>query len=316
MHDRILSMLQGTFGVLTNMAKDHDLWNRLLSVVQTGRQLGLFVRVVKVRSHEDPQMYSDVIDRFAIAGNDAAADHLACQARQNLPPQLHRLWSTFAIDVQQRRLAAREIQHLIVRIGSRAISLKRELAAQADSAWDTALGQIPTHDITDRSLYPLRSWTDLPRKHTMQEIAQDLHSWLVKLTSGENQRLHWVAASHMLVHFQLHQGRLGYKFNQATNRWNFVDDHVSKQGFCFRQCSNWLMAAARCFSRYLEIPYISRTRLPDGKCYRCWTPCILLSMSSDDFWALDDAIFSKGATEVRSVKKAFKNFRSFCDAQA
>ena len=310
-HDRVRAILLGVFKRPTVMMKDHDLWTVLFDLVREGVARKLFGHVVKVRSHEDPQQYSDIIDQFAIAGNDAA-DALALQARQGLSVHFWKLWTEVADDLLLRTKVAKEIQQMIIRIGTRVIAHKQALAAQADQAWNVALQTPISHEVTDRSLVPLRPWTDLPAKHTMTEIAADLSTWLERLTSGADQRLHWVAAAHLLIHFQQCQGHHGYKFNQATNRWNFVKDHVAKQGFSFRQCANWLLAAARCYTRLLGIPYISRTRLPDGKCFRSWTPCILIQMKSEVFWQLDDALSTNGITEVRSVKKAFSNFRAFC----
>ena len=101
------------------MSTDHDLWGRLHFQVTLAVSRGLFDGIVKVRSHEDPDVYP-LVERWAIEGNDFA-DSLAQTALRSLPGPLIDTWQR----MKESRLEisrARDILHkLFIDVGQRAL---------------------------------------------------------------------------------------------------------------------------------------------------------------------------------------------------
>jgi ribonuclease HI len=77
---------------LGNMDNDHDLWLRAAALCQEAVNSQLLIKIVKVHSHEDGSQYTDPIERWAIAGNDAA-DQAAQEARSLFHPGFWQLWA-------------------------------------------------------------------------------------------------------------------------------------------------------------------------------------------------------------------------------
>ena len=307
-YECLRKMIRGTYVVPKVSIKDHDLWTQLFAqVVQAGP---LLQSVVKVRSREDESQYSCLIERWAIQGNESADFH-AGEAYEGLPRSLRVARTKLRADFLLRRRMTECLHNMFIAIGLRSVALKRGVAASDENVWQQTLDEPRQHQgdiLTEASIV---HWTKLPGKHTMREIAEDLCAWLHCLTAGDDLQPFWVTSAHLLVHYQQTRNKLGFKFNQSTNQWNFVQSHVEKSGFSFPQIANWLQAAIRCYARLGKMPYQCNVRLPDGTCYRCWAPCLLTLMSSTVFWQLDQTMRQHGAVAVTSVRKSFRDWRPF-----
>ena len=121
--DRIQAMVQNhNFGI-PGRQKDHDLWNELQSLVFRGCRGGLFQRVLKISSHQDHQGFSDLVDQWAISGNEAA-DRAASWARNILPPVVMQAHHRLQVECTTRYRACRALHQLFVDIGNRVIGEK------------------------------------------------------------------------------------------------------------------------------------------------------------------------------------------------
>ena len=312
-YNALKDMKRSAFQSRTPMHKDHDLWNQLFWAVQKAGDL--FQQPVKVRSHEDIAAYGCHVEQWAIQGNDRA-DSEACTARLQLPHNVMHAWHKWQRDYMHRKHLTYVMQKLIIDIGLHAVAFRKLIARADDETWDHALTGPREHEgeiITHQGIPAL---TCLPKKHTMRQIVDHLHSWLGQLTHGATVQPFWVTSAHLLIHLQMHTTSLGYKFNQATNQWNFVRSHVEEHGFDFAQTANWLQAAIRCFARLTGMPYKCYPRLPDGTCYRCWTPSLLIALDPEVFWTLDRALRQRGASAISSVRKSFKGWKPFDAASA
>ena len=309
-HDALRQMLLHSYKLPGVTKPDHDLWHVLYSAVSKAIALGVFENVVKVRSHEDAGQYACCVEKWAISGNDEA-DRLAILARDSLPLSLRVSWQRFVRDYRLRQLDIDHMHRLIVNIGLRVVSRKKELAKQAEQEWDAAVDMPRPPNAGEVSLGAVVSWESLPAKSTLRVIAKALCEWMISFDEGEDRALFWLSSAHLLVHYQMTTGDLGFCFNQATNQWNFALERIERDGFCFQQSANWLQAAIRCYARAASMRYDCQIRMPDGGCYRCWAPCLQLRFSAAMFWRIDGALKAQGAVAIKSPKKDFKNLKPF-----
>ena len=309
-HDSLKQMLCGSYQLPPNSKPDHDLWGLLFHVVTSAMDRSWFSSVVKVRSHENPLMYSCAIEKWAIAGNDEA-DRLAIAARTSLPAVVLSAWNALVPEYRFHQKIAKHVQTLIIQIGLRVVSRKKELAKLAEQQWDTVVDAPRPQSVEEVSLGNILPWTSLPGKSTLKKVAKVLCEWMLSLSEGEDVACFWVSSAHLLVHFQQTTQNLGVCFNQATNQWDFAADRISEEGFNFQQSANWLQAAVRNYAKALDMKYDCQVRIADGSCFRCWTPCLLLRMAPATFWRLDRSLREQGAVGIKKPKKDFQSLRPF-----
>lgn len=68
------------------MTKDHDLWFAFFRKPDTMYALGLQVTAAKITSRQDEKLYADVVERWGIAGNDAADRAASLAYTCSFPP--------------------------------------------------------------------------------------------------------------------------------------------------------------------------------------------------------------------------------------
>ena len=309
-HRRICEWMKCS-GQISRMAKDHDLWQQLHSLVRSAVARGLLQNAIKVRSHEDPSAYPELVERWAIQGNEMA-DSLAIAARKTLPAGVLRAWTHRADTHRVQRRVVGEFQTFLVKLGQRALNAEKSIRTADDDAWTVQLSKAPQVDLADLSCYPVRSLDHMPDKHTMGPALGPLHQWLSQMTCDTAEPI-WVTSAHLLIHFQATTKQLGFCYLQHRNKWGLVDDEVQAHGFCFTKTANWFFAALRCMARYLQMDHHAQSRMPSGYCYRCWTQCLLLKMPAQDFAFIQQHMERRGATGIQSVRKAFRDWQSFID---
>ena len=80
---------------------------------------------LKVRSHQDISAYSDVVEKWAIRGNQKA-DETASSAREDFSPLLQYVWENLVGDVRKLNTLRDDIHGHIVRVGVLATTEKRQ----------------------------------------------------------------------------------------------------------------------------------------------------------------------------------------------
>ena len=309
-YTRVHAWLSGSHLPIGRNQKDHDLWQQLFALVWKARDARLLCGVVKVRSHQDDQRYSDVVEKWAIRGNEAA-DTAASSARDSLPTTVRQEWQRLAQQHASSRLITHRLHKMIVQTSARALDQNPSVRQQDEERWDRRLQQAPTEPTEPPSFVPLPLLDVLPPKHTLGAILDKLYPWLSSLLSSADAKPTWVPSAHMLIHYQGHTGDWGFKFNQKTNKWIDLASHVQECGFEFSPAANWIVAAVRCLARLLQAQYTVESRIPDSHLFKCWTPCILLPFSVSTFRKIDQLLVARGVTGIKSVRTAFKAVGSF-----
>eukprot|EP00438_Fugacium_kawagutii_P036623 Skav217833 [mRNA] locus=scaffold889:526736:534677:+ [translate_table: standard] len=103
---------------------DHDLWDRLWNLWKQATQVGQLGKIIKLRSHQEPSVYSDVIERWAIRGNDAA-DHWAERARTALPPPLREAHAQAVRDFRLQSAAQEKVHSTLCAVGMHSVETKQ-----------------------------------------------------------------------------------------------------------------------------------------------------------------------------------------------
>eukprot|EP00438_Fugacium_kawagutii_P035970 Skav227576 [mRNA] locus=scaffold517:31608:33188:- [translate_table: standard] len=292
--------------------KDHDLWGKLAVLLNKSKGRDLFRGVVKVYSHQDVSKFSDIVEVWAIAGNDQA-DRAAALAFHQLPSTFLHLWERCrTARLEQFRL--REILHShFLAVGNACLETKTTQRQTVDLQWDEALHAPRDQSLDKESFVDLPQELQLPEGHPLEEVGEDLFRWLLHLRSlGDD--LIWVTSYQMLLHYQRWGDKPGCVYDVKRKRWHSADNHVREQGFSFLKCSGWFQAALKRVAEYLEVSYHAEVRVPHGFAFRCWTNCVLIRTSEHVFDDIDQLLVQNGP--VKSVRKALANMPCACPSAA
>ena len=292
---------------------NHDLWNRCALLCQRAMTQGQFAAVIKVRSHEDPSVYPEVVERWAIDGN-AHADKAADAHRDQLPHAVLLSWRLARERVCKARRMRDAMRQLITKVACKAVAAKPIVEAGMETEWQVQIARPEVPDLKDLSLFPLPALENLPKqpkRNTLGTHAARIYEWIQTLSRGDDIQPMWLCSHQLLIHFQGTTGLKGYHFNQKTNRWQSLEDE-DDANFEFHKSANAFQAAVKCLMTTLKGPWQPQKHIPHGTAYRCWLNCTLINASGKLFRQIDDKMKERGATGIRSVTKAFKNWRTFC----
>lgn len=189
------------------MEANHDPWTRLHSVVrQVNTQL---IKCVKIPAHEDPNKFSQVLDRWIVKGNDLA-DQEAAKARDDYAHELRTLWEE-RISEHEQQCRDRKVLHAhFVKIGTRAV-IKGSTHSEALDANNihVAVPNIATGEEEEAFpllFTPLPSWTDSIETMRLGPCGPEVRQWMTQLTTQEDSRPEWVSMYQLLISFQLSTG--------------------------------------------------------------------------------------------------------------
>ena len=289
---------------------NHDLWNRLAGLCDIAIRAKFFQHIHKVRSHEDPGFYPELVERWVIAGN-ASADAAAESARDGLPAHVLQFWKASCRRVDRARRMRDAMRKLITQSGLLATADKASLNDQTNQEWIRQIEQPRQYAQADISLTPLPPLEDLPAKHSLGPYAETIYQWVKTLSEGTSVRPHWLTSHQLYIHFQGTTGLKGFRFNQKTNRWNAVDQ-ADPAGFDFHKGANAFQAAVKCLITGLGGTWKPVQRLPEGRAYKCWINCVLVQFSSEMFQRIEDLMTSRGARGITKVAQVMRTWDDFC----
>ena len=307
--DRIQAMVQNDNFGIPGRQKDHDLWNELQSLVFRGCRGGLFQRVLKISSHQDHQGFSDLVDQWAISGNEAA-DRAASWARNILPPVVMQAHHRLQVECTTRYRACRALHQLFVDIGNRVIGQKNALRAQEEAAWDRIAEALPIEAevVSFQSLAP---GIPEPEEHTLGEGFQLLYDWLLALTGEQGAEPLWLTSYQLLAHFQMSMNHLGFHYCRKNKVYEPLTARRPRKDFDFIRSAGWFCAMVKCFARLVGANLNVQPRMPHGSIFRCWQRCILLPASPNTFQRVHRMFHQRGTIAVKSVHSAFKQYSDF-----
>eukprot|EP00438_Fugacium_kawagutii_P016540 Skav227301 [mRNA] locus=scaffold2645:246411:250984:- [translate_table: standard] len=254
---------------------DHDLWTILLELWRAASEAKLFERVVKVRSHQDETAYSDVVEKWAIRGNDEA-DKWAVIARQHLPVALRKIHHQAKLDYHQYSRCRDQVHDTLCAVGTQSVESKPARDVCNDLDWEEV---DRARDVTE-----LPSFSGLPSMlpencgGALGDNAKRIFDWLQTLTSAEGAQPRWISAYELLLHYQASTGHVGVWYNSVSRLFEDAQGVFLHKGFDFLKLSGWFQSALKELAKQLGTHFAPQSRLPHSSIFKCWTRCLLIHM--------------------------------------
>lgn len=290
-------------------AKDSDLWSMLRRRVVRATQLRLLQFVCKVRSHQDPALYSDAIERWVFRGNNFV-DKMTADVLQSMPPRARQAWAARTQEYERRVKLRRQLHTLIYEIGSRAIAGKSEGAQLVPQ-------RAPTTADTQQMLDEQQSFEPLPL--TLQgltlpanvaEHGQQILDWLRQLLRGDHRHNRWMTSYQLLAHYQFTTGQIGYMYSTKTRKYEVFRDSESGP-YNFVKAAAWFVGMVKCLCKHFLTPCVVDYRPPAGATFLGWHRCLLLRVNSAVIEQIDRQFMEVGIRNVKKIHQAFSGVDGF-----
>lgn len=288
-------------------SSDHDLWQVLWMCWNKATALSLFAQITKIRSHQDPKQYPDLVEQWVIRGNDAA-DCCAGRARCHLPRALRQAHQRAVFDFQQQQ-ATRDIVHKVLcAIGTQSVESKP--ARSVSDAKDWELVQ------RDHAPADMVSFSNLPDRlaeegcGTLGSNASKILHWLRRLAQKEGTQLRWITPHELLVHYQACAGHVGFWYNTDTRCFEDAQEVFRQRDFDFLKMANWFQSALKTLAMQLGTHYSPQSRLPHSEIYKCWTRCLLMPILPGEHLQVGTWLRPASKGRVTSVRKAFSSLEA------
>eukprot|EP00438_Fugacium_kawagutii_P025977 Skav226705 [mRNA] locus=scaffold3811:49529:53953:- [translate_table: standard] len=305
-YKRLSAMFANCPFVVTAAQKDHDLWGLLAELVQKALNVGLDCCVLKVRSHQDDQVYSDPVELWVIRGN-ARADELADQARSMLPRRLLRLWEQVMSHHHHQQSLMTKVMGVIASVGSAAVQNKKQVQAQQEMKMD-----LRVHDDNDDALLSLRDeegCIPLPLSNSAYGVAPQVEGWLDELQNESTGRRVWISFYQLFVLYQHQTGGVGFYYDTKQRRWCDAAAKVDREGYDFLGACHGFSGVIRCIAKAKKQRCVVERKCPCGTVMRCWVCAVHVCI---DQWKIDliEQLFRNGGVStIRDVKKSLRGFQ-------
>lgn len=309
---RMTGYLRGHHTFLTNMQKDHDVWNRLFQQLELLKVQGNHANVAKVTSHQDERLYTDVVDRWVCAGNDAA-DRAATYAFQFLPPQVLSTHAAYQQELANRAELRDALFKMTVAIGQRVISEKDELQVQAEAEWDLRPPVAPVTEAVSFVQMPERGRLGQFQPHRLGDLSFVIFDWLQLLSNSNAGVPVWMSSYQLYIHFQCSMKHMGFCYQNDIRKWVPLQPIAELQGFDFLRGSRWFVAALRLWCTIHGVEYVTDYRVPAGSSFRAWARCIHVRMQPSTVQWIDGILRSRGVSAVHSVPRSLGDLENFCE---
>ena len=286
--------------------KDHDLLGILRNLILQACGLGLFEDIVKIRSHQDDLQYSDVIEQWAIRGNEAA-DLAAARARQDYSIQFVTLWTELLHHHQNEVMIRNQVHSHFVRVGLKAVEEKSIVThvgavQQGDPTTLITREQGTTETVTFDGIADINIDEFQPSVH-LTDFATRVVEWLRGLSTADDSEVQWVTSYQLLVDFQNWSGVIGMQF--TNRRWTEIEDWSVASGYDFHRITRWFAAYLKSIARELAVPYEGIFMTPTSVSFRCWTRCIRMKVSATRMLTIDRWWRDLGIVPVKKIGTSF-----------
>ena len=234
--------------------KDHDLCQVLVDECRRAIGSEGFQTVVKVCSHQDRHLISDLVEDWAFRGNEAA-DHCAIFGRAHFPLGTFQLWEALVSHYSHLKPIRDELHRHFVRVGEIAIGCKSQHLRQEKQKWLQA-GELlesgddePEVPISSGPLHP--SFRDIDFQATVLfpekfgSFADDVFQWLKQCVLSPEGTPQWVAPHQLLLDFQIRTGLIGCFRRVRDRTWHLYKQVDLEANFDFVQ-------ASRSFAAYVK----------------------------------------------------------------
>ena len=296
------------------MEKDHDLRSILLSLIHLARQKKLFEQAIKVRSHMCREAFSDVVEQWAIRGNDYA-DHCADQARSGYHPSFWNLWETAAQQVFQIIGVRKALHKFFISVGSQVVATKDVIWERDEQSQEQPVVQTEMVDETS-----LLSWCNIPEVfdfgvqasngyRSLGKMSVVVHRWLTELvSSAEGVSALWLSLHQLFTLFQLQTGSCGIVHHSKKRTFvEFSEDNIAE--FFWPEAVRDFGTFLRAISKKLQIPYQLHKRRPAGTSFQCRPSCLYIRTPWRNVQLVDQIYQDRKLVPIRDASKAFRSFR-------
>eukprot|EP00438_Fugacium_kawagutii_P027561 Skav207080 [mRNA] locus=scaffold1909:525523:530421:+ [translate_table: standard] len=297
-----------TWPSLTHQHKNADLWKVVLRRLQAAVANNLFQSVFKVRSHQEATQYSDLVDRWAIEGNNFV-DAMTNRVLQTIPSELQLVWQARQEEITKLRRLRNLLRQYMYDVGMRAIT-HRSQAHTVEPMPPTNTGSRAPVDsrlsiapLPDR--LPAGTWPKSFSAH-----CEDMFQWLHTLQAGDDACNNWLSSYQLLVHYQLTTGRVGYLFQ---NRGYHVVSDPECPAYTFIKGAGWFVSLLKVMCTHWGLPYITSNKVPAGVSFNSWRRCILVRVNPATVQMIDHRLAAHGVRQIRKISSAFSHVRGFWD---
>ncbi len=296
--------------VVTNMQKDHDLWQPLLHLIHRACSRGFLQRIIKVSSHQGESNFTQHVERWAFRGNEFA-DFTAERARQAYPSSLFQVWERLH-DVLLERSAMREtLRAHLLHIAETAVQDKATISKYDATIWDAQLAQSsPEVASADISFY---NWSQQTESFEESGVFSHLHCWLVDILEKpcDDRETLWLSSYQLLLDFQQVTNKVGFHRLGRKQPWFEASTWVQENEYDFLAFARNFQLFLKSFAAHTDNNYVVKLRRPTGELFQCWTKCINLQVSRSRFLALDVQLRAIGIGLVKRVQKSFSAIKEW-----
>eukprot|EP00438_Fugacium_kawagutii_P034575 Skav235592 [mRNA] locus=scaffold163:193976:196725:- [translate_table: standard] len=265
--------------------------------------------ILKVRSHQDVNMYSDIVDQWALSGNNFV-DNMTSRVMSQMPPLFHRVWTNKCREYWSRKRLRDNLHDFFYKVGDRAISDRSSVHA-VQPLPVVEVGSVPGDDEVLRrpSLSPLPSTLPVStRPRAIADHCDDMFQWLQMLRSGNSVCNRWMTSYQLFAHFQHTTGRLGYAY---INRYYRVIQDPADGKYTFVLGSRNFVALLKYFASHVSIPCEVAFRFPAGCSFASWHRCISVPVCEETVRLIDSLFAAEGIKQVKNVGRSFSSISHF-----
>ena len=295
------------------MAKDHDLRAIVLQLSKQAQTANLLGAIMKVRSHMRREAFSNIVEQWAIRGNDFA-DLCAEKARTGFHPSFWQLWNSAKQQVFTITETRKALHHLFISIGKQVVSLKESIWDHDEKEHANPTANRET-EVVDEAKF---SWNGIPEDFDFGALAGsgyrslgsavgDVHRWMTQLVSSTEGVEQWLSLHQLLILYQAETGKFGI-FHRSKQR-TFVELTADMTGVTFLETVRDFGTYLRAISKKLQVHYELYKRRPSGTSFQCRPNCLRLMVSARHVEFLDNYFVSRRLAPIRDVKLAFRDFQ-------
>eukprot|EP00438_Fugacium_kawagutii_P016980 Skav202416 [mRNA] locus=scaffold1370:238535:240418:- [translate_table: standard] len=290
-------------------SRNADLWNQLRRRTLVALEADLLVVVCKVRSHQDPALYSDVVEQRAFRGNNFV-DQMTHDVLQSMPPRLWQTLTAKRLELQQRTALRKSLHALIYQIGARAIASRGSWSDPAPASEQTDPVNRALLD-AQSSVEPLPTTLDgLTLPSNVAQHGDQLLNWLLKLQEGPVRSNKWISSYQLFAHFQAHSGDIGFHYDTKRRQYVAFSDYASGN-YSFVRGASWFSGMLKCLCKHMGVPYLVDYKAPAGTTLQGWHRCVLMRLSDDVISHIDRLFSNEGVRHVKKIQTAFASVDGF-----
>ena len=314
--DLLTECRHGSFRTFTLTDKDHDLCQLLMDECRKSMGPSGFQTVVKVCSHQNSDLITDLVEDWVFKGNEAA-DQCAISGRAFFPDDTLVLWDSLVKHYSKMTSIRDELHRHFVRVGEFAVECKARLLRHDRQRWEADDGERasgeddpPIATLDSTTIQPSFSSIDFSAECLFPEklgpFVNQVFYWLRDCVTSPEGILQWVAPHQLLLDFQLQTGLHGCYRRVRDRTWHLFTESDLEANFDFVTASRSFAAYVKAVAKFAGGEVSIARHRPAGVSFHCWQRCVYLSFDPKRIVEIDRAL--DHISPIHNVK-VFKEFR-------